>query len=94
MGCIDNANTGHVLVVGEEVQKLSDDALSDFRAKDMVNNKFRQPDLYSVCTLSCLSKKPYKPTLCGDILKFLFADVFIVADFAKIPFCNVQKSLL
>jgi putative ABC transport system ATP-binding protein len=35
MGCIDNANTGHILVAGEEVQQLSDDALSDFRAKNI-----------------------------------------------------------
>jgi len=33
IGCIDQANRGEVIVAGEAVQKLSDDALSDFRAR-------------------------------------------------------------
>jgi putative ABC transport system ATP-binding protein len=33
IGCIDQPNSGEVIVAGEAVQKLSDDALSDFRAR-------------------------------------------------------------
>lgn len=33
IGCIDQPNSGEVVVAGEEVQKFSDDALSDFRAR-------------------------------------------------------------
>jgi putative ABC transport system ATP-binding protein len=33
IGCIDQPNTGEVVVAGEAVQKLSDDDLSDFRAR-------------------------------------------------------------
>jgi putative ABC transport system ATP-binding protein len=33
IGCIDLPDSGEVLVAGEPVQKLSDDALSDFRAR-------------------------------------------------------------
>jgi putative ABC transport system ATP-binding protein len=32
IGCIDQPNRGEIMVAGEAVQKLSDDALSDFRA--------------------------------------------------------------
>ena len=32
IGCIDLPDRGEVVVAGEQVQKLSDDALSDFRA--------------------------------------------------------------
>ena len=32
IGCIDQPNSGEIIVAGEAVQKLSDDALSDFRA--------------------------------------------------------------
>ena len=33
IGCIDLPDSGEVVVAGEQVQKLSDDALSDFRAR-------------------------------------------------------------
>lgn len=33
IGCIDQPNSGEVVVAGEMVQKMSDDALSDFRAR-------------------------------------------------------------
>ena len=33
IGCIDQPSDGEVIVAGEAVQKLSDDALSDFRAR-------------------------------------------------------------
>jgi len=33
IGCIDQANCGEIIVAGEPVQKLHDDALSDFRAR-------------------------------------------------------------
>jgi putative ABC transport system ATP-binding protein len=33
IGCIDRPDTGEILVAGESVQQLSDDALSDFRAR-------------------------------------------------------------
>jgi putative ABC transport system ATP-binding protein len=33
IGCIDQPNSGEVVVAGEAVQKLTDDALSDFRAR-------------------------------------------------------------
>jgi putative ABC transport system ATP-binding protein len=33
IGCIDQPNSGEVVVAGEAVQKMSDDALSDFRAR-------------------------------------------------------------
>jgi putative ABC transport system ATP-binding protein len=33
IGCIDQPDAGNVVVAGEPVQKLSDDALSDFRAR-------------------------------------------------------------
>ena len=33
IGCIDQPDTGEVIVAGEPVQKLGDDALSDFRAR-------------------------------------------------------------
>jgi putative ABC transport system ATP-binding protein len=33
IGCIDQPNSGEVIVAGEQVQKMSDDALSDFRAR-------------------------------------------------------------
>jgi putative ABC transport system ATP-binding protein len=35
IGCIDQPNSGEVIVAGEAVQKLSDDALSDFRARNI-----------------------------------------------------------
>jgi putative ABC transport system ATP-binding protein len=35
IGCIDRANQGEILVAGQEVQKMSDDALSDFRARHL-----------------------------------------------------------
>ena len=35
IGCIDQPNRGEVVVAGEAVQKLSDDALSDFRARHL-----------------------------------------------------------
>lgn len=33
IGCIDRANSGEVIVAGHEVQNMSDDTLSDFRAR-------------------------------------------------------------
>jgi len=35
IGCIDQPNRGEIVVAGEAVQKLSDDALSDFRARHL-----------------------------------------------------------
>jgi putative ABC transport system ATP-binding protein len=35
IGCIDQPDSGDIAVAGEEVQKLSDDALSDFRARNI-----------------------------------------------------------
>ncbi|MEO8838482.1 MAG: ABC transporter ATP-binding protein [Herbaspirillum sp.] len=35
IGCIDRADHGEILVDGESVQKMSDDALSDFRARHL-----------------------------------------------------------
>ena len=35
IGCIDRADQGEIIVAGEEVQKLSDDDLSDFRARHL-----------------------------------------------------------
>ena len=35
IGCIDQPNDGEITVAGEPVQKLSDDALSDFRARNI-----------------------------------------------------------
>jgi putative ABC transport system ATP-binding protein len=35
IGCIDRANQGEIVVAGQEVQKMSDDALSDFRARHL-----------------------------------------------------------
>jgi putative ABC transport system ATP-binding protein len=35
IGCIDQVNSGEVTVAGEAVQSLSDDALSDFRARNI-----------------------------------------------------------
>jgi len=35
IGCIDQPNSGEIVVAGEAVQKLSDDALSDFRAQHL-----------------------------------------------------------
>jgi putative ABC transport system ATP-binding protein len=35
IGCIDRATTGEIIVAGQEVQKMSDDALSDFRARHL-----------------------------------------------------------
>lgn len=35
MGCIDTPNSGEIVVAGESVQKLSDDELSDFRARNI-----------------------------------------------------------
>ncbi|MFZ4623385.1 MAG: ABC transporter ATP-binding protein [Rhodoferax sp.] len=35
MGCIDQPNSGDIMVAGTAVQTLSDDALSDFRAKNI-----------------------------------------------------------
>jgi len=35
IGCIDQADSGEIEVAGEAVQKLSDDALSDFRARHL-----------------------------------------------------------
>ncbi len=35
IGCIDQPNSGEIRVAGEAVQKLSDDALSDFRARNI-----------------------------------------------------------
>lgn len=35
IGCIDLPDSGEVVVAGEPVQKLSDDALSDFRARNI-----------------------------------------------------------
>src|SRR6204780_2778543 len=33
IGCIDQPDSGEVIVAGEAVQRMSDDALSDFRAR-------------------------------------------------------------
>src|ERR1035437_5463346 len=35
IGCIDRADHGEVVVAGEFIQKMSDDALSDFRARHL-----------------------------------------------------------
>jgi putative ABC transport system ATP-binding protein len=35
VGCIDQPDSGEIIVAGEAVQKLSDDALSDFRARHL-----------------------------------------------------------
>lgn len=35
IGCIDRPDAGEIVVAGESVQKLSDDALSDFRARHL-----------------------------------------------------------
>jgi putative ABC transport system ATP-binding protein len=35
IGCIDQPDSGNIVVAGEAVQKLSDDALSDFRARNI-----------------------------------------------------------
>jgi putative ABC transport system ATP-binding protein len=35
MGCIDTPNAGEIVVAGESVQELSDDELSDFRARSI-----------------------------------------------------------
>lgn len=35
IGCIDRPDHGEVVVAGESVQKMSDDALSDFRARNL-----------------------------------------------------------
>lgn len=35
IGCIDRADSGEVVVAGQEVQKMSDDDLSDFRARNL-----------------------------------------------------------
>jgi putative ABC transport system ATP-binding protein len=35
IGCIDQPDSGEIIVAGEVVQKLSDDALSDFRARHL-----------------------------------------------------------
>ena len=35
IGCIDRANQGEILIAGKEVQKMSNDALSDFRARHL-----------------------------------------------------------
>ncbi len=35
LGCIDRPDKGHVVVAGQAIQKLSDDALSDFRASNI-----------------------------------------------------------
>ena len=35
IGCIDQPDSGEIIVAGEAVQKLSDDALSDFRARHL-----------------------------------------------------------
>jgi putative ABC transport system ATP-binding protein len=35
IGCIDQPDSGDIVVAGEAVQKLSDDALSDFRARNI-----------------------------------------------------------
>lgn len=35
IGCIDRPDRGEIVVAGQQVQKLSDDALSDFRAKHL-----------------------------------------------------------
>jgi len=35
IGCIDRPDSGELLVAGEAVQKMSDDALSDFRARHL-----------------------------------------------------------
>jgi putative ABC transport system ATP-binding protein len=35
IGCIDQPNRGEIIVAGEAVQKMSDDALSDFRARHL-----------------------------------------------------------
>jgi putative ABC transport system ATP-binding protein len=35
IGCIDRPDTGEIVVAGQPVQKLSDDALSDFRARHL-----------------------------------------------------------
>jgi putative ABC transport system ATP-binding protein len=37
IGCIDQPDSGEIQVAGEAVQKLSDDALSDFRARQNFN---------------------------------------------------------
>src|SRR3990167_5055355 len=35
IGCIDRADHGEIIVAGHAVQKMSDDALSDFRARNL-----------------------------------------------------------
>jgi putative ABC transport system ATP-binding protein len=35
IGCIDRPDSGEIIVAGQHVQKLSDDALSDFRARHL-----------------------------------------------------------
>ncbi len=35
IGCIDRPDSGEIIVAGQQVQKLSDDALSDFRAQHL-----------------------------------------------------------
>jgi putative ABC transport system ATP-binding protein len=35
IGCIDRADSGEILIAGQPVQKLSDDALADFRANHL-----------------------------------------------------------
>jgi len=35
IGCVDQADSGEITVAGQAVQKLSDDALSDFRARHL-----------------------------------------------------------
>jgi putative ABC transport system ATP-binding protein len=35
IGCIDRPDCGEIIVAGQDVQKMSDDALSDFRARNL-----------------------------------------------------------
>lgn len=35
IGCIDRADQGEIIVAGQSIQKMSDDALSDFRARHL-----------------------------------------------------------
>jgi putative ABC transport system ATP-binding protein len=51
IGCIDQPSRGEVVVAGEAVQKLSDDALSDFRARN-VGFIFQNFNLLPVLTVA------------------------------------------
>jgi putative ABC transport system ATP-binding protein len=51
IGCIDQPDSGDIVVAGAEVQKLSDDALSDFRARN-IGYIFQNFNLLPVLTAS------------------------------------------